>query len=87
MLETASNTQLAATPRVGVEVDLDAPPPLPDDHEPMSHVVRQADLADALVSGGTVVALCGHRFSPKLINPDLEPCQTCLRIAASGAYT
>jgi hypothetical protein len=68
------------------EIDLDAPPPDPDDHEPVSHVVRQSELAEALVSGGTVVALCGRRFSPKLINPDLDPCQACLQIAASGAY-
>jgi Protein of unknown function (DUF3039) len=68
-------------------VDLDAAPPEPEDHEPVAHIVRQADLTRAMFDGGTVIALCGRRFDPKLFNPDgLDTCEPCLKIAASGNY-
>ena len=68
------------------DVDLDAAPPQPDDHEPVAHIVRRDDLTRAMFDGGTVRALCGREFDPKLFNPDgLDTCEACLAIAAWGS--
>lgn len=64
-----------------VEVDLDAAPPLPDDHEPFAHVVGQYDLEAALLRGGLVRAICGYEFNPKIAWPDGLPiCPRCAAI-------
>ncbi|MHB8467225.1 MAG: DUF3039 domain-containing protein [Acidimicrobiales bacterium] len=69
---------------VDVEVDLDAAPPLPDDHEPFAHIVGQYDLEAAMIRGGLVRALCGHEFNPKLFNPaGLPMCERCAAILAA----
>ena len=70
---------------IDVEVDLDAAPPMPDDHEPYAHVVGQYDLEAALINGGLVRALCGHEFNPKLFNPEgLPVCPRCAAILAAS---
>ena len=70
---------------IDLDVDLDAAPPAPDDHEPVAHIVRRDDLTRAMFEGGKVVALCGREFDPKLFNPDgLDTCEPCLKIATSG---
>ena len=68
-----------------VMTDLDAAPPDPEDHEPFAHIVGQWDLEAALLGGGTVKALCGHEFNPKLFNPaGLPVCPECKRISSGG---
>src|SRR5579863_5153643 len=48
------------------DTDLDAAPPMPDEHEPVAHWVRQADLAKAMADGRLVRALCGYVFDPRI---------------------
>lgn len=68
-----------------LDVDLDAAPPLPDNHEPFAHVVGQNDLEAAMINGGTVRALCGHEFNPKIAWPDgLPMCPKCKAILAAS---
>jgi hypothetical protein len=67
-----------------LDVDLDAAPPAPADHEPFAHICGQYDLEAALISGGTVRALCGYEFNPKLFNPEgLPVCPRCKQVAAA----
>ena len=66
---------------IDVDLDLDAAPPTPTDHEPVAHICGQYDLEHALIHGGSVRALCGHEFNPKLFNPEgLPVCPRCKAI-------
>lgn len=62
----------------GTTPSLDAAPPNPTNCEPFAHVVVQEELVQAIMNGTLVKAVCGHRFSPKLFNPDgLPVCPQC----------
>lgn len=64
-----------------LDLDLDSAPPMPDDHEPVAHWVRQDDLARAMAEGQFVRALCGHVFDPRIPWPKgLPVCKTCAAI-------
>jgi hypothetical protein len=63
------------------EVDLDAPPPDPDEHEPVAHVVKTDHLVSAMFGEHDVVAACGKKFKPKLFNPPgLKVCPACKKV-------
>lgn len=66
------------------DIDLDAAPPDPGDAEPVAHVVRQDELAQGLIAGTPVTAVCGRRFVPRMVNPDLPACDTCMAMVAAG---
>ncbi len=68
---------------VDTDLDLDAAPPQAEDHEPISHIVRQDDITHSLVTGEKVQALCGRWFVVKMLQPDLDVCQPCLRALAN----
>jgi hypothetical protein len=66
---------------VDVELDLDAAPPMPEDHQPFAHIVGQHALEAALLNGTTVRAICGHEFNPKVAWPSGIPmCPRCTAI-------
>ncbi len=66
---------------LGTDTDIDAAPPMPDEHEPVAHWVRQDDLARAMAEGQFVRALCGHVFDPRIPWPKgLPVCKTCASI-------
>lgn len=63
------------------------------DPEGRTHIVRDTDgnadrvVRNAIATGDTVVALCGYRWTPKLMPQpdDLPVCQPCLK-AAEARY-
>lgn len=66
---------------IDLDLDLDAAPPEPDDHEPVAHWTRQDELAAALMNGTKVRALCGYEFDPKIPWPrGLPICPACAAI-------
>ena len=54
------------------------------DHERFSHIVAKDKLADAMVFGAPVEALCGKRWVPSR-DPDRYPvCPTCVELYKAG---
>jgi hypothetical protein len=81
-----AETRPAVLSDVETGTDLDAAPPLPDDHEPVAHWVRQDELARAMAEGALVRALCGHVFDPRIPWPKgLPVCKTCAAIKQRSA--
>ena len=66
--------------------DLDAAPPMPDEHEPVAHWALQEHIARAMSEGGLVRALCGYLFNPRIAWPKgLPVCPTCAAIKARAS--
>lgn len=53
------------------------------DHDRFAHYARKADITRASITGETIVAICGKKFTPSR-DPERYPvCPTCKEIKAS----
>ena len=71
-----------ASPDVDLDVHVD--PALNDgDHERFAHIVKRAELADAMVYGKEITALCGKKWIPTRDPEKFPVCPDCRdRLAA-----
>jgi len=69
---------------VGVDVDIEIDPTLGDgDHERFAHIVKRNELADAMILGKEITALCGKKWIPARDPEKFPVCPDCReRLAA-----
>ncbi len=69
---------------VDVDVDVDIDPTLGDgDHERFAHIVKRDELADAMIFGKEITALCGKKWIPARDPEKFPVCPDCRdRLAA-----
>ncbi len=53
------------------------------DHDRFAHYARKADIARAAVTGETITAICGKRFTPTRDPQRYPVCPTCAEIKAA----
>lgn len=54
------------------------------DHDRFAHYVRKEDITRAMVTGDTIVALCGKRWTPTRAPDHFPVCPTCQERLAAG---
>jgi hypothetical protein len=63
------------------ETDLSLPESDTGDGDGYAHYARKEEITRAAIEGGTIVALCGHRFSPVRDPQRFPVCPRCKELA------